>query len=113
MSLLKLQIVFILIYSTFQTITQSDDISSDEINRAKHIKFCDLFKDDQDINSSCDLNYFNFTFYANFRQKRSIKYKNLKEITETLSSHSSCETKYMKVTRIELKKTNLKLTKLF
>lgn len=74
----------------------NSDYLSNEIHRAKHLKFCDLYKNDNhDIKSSCNLNYFNFTFFINFRQKRSI-YKSIKHLTETLSSHASCETKYMR-----------------
>ena len=72
-----------------------DDLSN-EIHRAKHLKFCELFKNrENEVKSTCNLHHFNFTFFINFRQKRSI-YKSLNHLTEYLSSHASCETKYMR-----------------
>jgi hypothetical protein len=53
-----------------------------ELYRGKHIAFCELSKTldpfgEANVKGSCDLNYFNFTFYAHFRQKRAVKYKTI------------------------------------
>jgi hypothetical protein len=51
-----------------------------ELYRGKHITFCELSKTldalgEADVKGSCDLKFFNFTFYAHFRMKRAVKYK--------------------------------------
>jgi hypothetical protein len=88
-------ILFILILVINQSLPYEN--LSNQLYRTKHITYCELFKiNDGTIKSSCDLEFFNFTLYAHFRQKRGVKYRSLTELTETLSSHASCEIKYMK-----------------
>lgn len=74
-------------------------ITKPPVNRTKEVILCEIEKSDETIYSSCDLKSFNFTFYALFRPKREVNFKNLHELRQTLSNYSTCEIRYMKVRR--------------
>ena len=68
----------------FTFLVGNSDQLEKEVYRGKHVSFCELSKTvdalgDADVNGSCDLNYFNFTFYTHFRLKRAVKYRTLGE----------------------------------
>lgn len=67
------------------------------INHAKDLVFCEINNTPTSIQSTCDLTAFNFTFYAYFRPKRDLQFKTVKELASTLSNHSTCDVRYMKV----------------
>lgn len=68
------------------------------IDPKKNIILCEInASEDSRIFSSCDLYSFNFTFFAFFREKRSLHIKTLKELAKTLANHSLCNVNYMKV----------------
>lgn len=78
-------------------LNKTDPIKKPSIDRTKEIIFCEVEKTDDNIYSSCDLKSLNFTFYALFRPKRSLHFKNLLELKKSLSNSSTCEIRYMKV----------------
>jgi hypothetical protein len=67
------------------------------VNHAKDLVFCEINNSPTSIQSTCDLTAFNFTFYAYFKPKRDLKFKTVRELASTLSNHSTCEVRYMKV----------------
>ncbi len=68
------------------------------IDPKKNLVLCEISSsEDSRIFSSCDLYSFNFTFFAYFREKRSLRIKTLRDLAKTLANHSSCNINYMKV----------------
>lgn len=70
------------------------------INHTKEFVLCEINEKSGSIESNCDNNAFNFTFYAFFtlnRPKRSANFKNLNQLVSILSESSVCEVMYMKV----------------
>ena len=69
------------------------------VNPTKEIVMCEINKYMDAIDSNCNLTAVNFTYYAyfSFKREKRLAVSNTKELTETLSEHSSCQVKYMKV----------------
>ena len=67
------------------------------INRTKNFMLCEINETPLTIQSTCDLISYNFTFYAYFKQKRSLRFKTVKDLSLTLANYSLCDVKYMKV----------------
>ena len=87
--------------SSDHTLDTSLNMTTDQkpiqkIDHLKHLKLCEIQDTSSVIKSTCDLNSLNFTFYAFFKPKRSLKFKSLQELATTLGNHSTCEINYMK-----------------
>ena len=78
-------------------LSNASNSTKNTINHFKDLKLCEIQDTSRIIKSTCDLTALNFTFYAFFKPKRSLKFKNLQDLAMTLSNHSTCEIRYMKV----------------